>query len=267
MPETGPPVAVLDTGRLEWLASTVARRAADFVRAQRGQAIRLDPKSSPTDAVTQTDLDAERLIRTALVEATPDAGFVGEEGGATGHGARLQWIIDPLDGTVNFVYHLPIVAVSVAAAVDGDVVAGAVTDVLSGETFSAAVGRGARVDGRPIYVSGCDALAQALVTTGFSYRAAIRARQGGVLHRVLPQVRDVRCFGSAALALCWVGAGRVDAYFERDIKVWDHAAGELVAREGGAATELSCPENDGLVLATTPAVFEPLRALVASDAA
>lgn len=265
-PHRGPPVSVPDAGDLEELAGDVARRAATFVRTQRGHAVGLDAKSSPTDVVTQTDLDAERLIRSALAEATPEAGFVGEESSATGPGARLQWVVDPLDGTVNFLYHLPVVAVSVAAAVDGAVVAGAVTDVVTGETFSAAAGRGARLDGRTIGVSGCDTLAQALVTTGFSYQAAIRDRQGGIVHRVLPNVRDIRCFGSAALQLCWVGAGRVDAYYERDIKVWDHAAGELVAREGGALTELSCPENDGLVMASTPAVFEALRVLLGDGA-
>jgi len=259
---SAPPDAVV----LEAHAADVCRRAAALIRDQLGRAVGLETKSSPTDAVTQTDLDAEGLIRHALAEATPGAGFLGEEGGGSDHGARLRWVVDPLDGTVNFVYGLPVMAVSIAAAVDGDVVAGAVTDVVGRETFSAAAGRGARVDGRAIHVSDCATLAGALVVTGFSYRATVRARQGEVVGRLLPQIRDIRCFGSAALQLCWVGAGRVDAYFERDIKVWDHAAGELIAREGGARTELSCPENDGLVMAATPGVFDALRNVVGSTA-
>ena len=251
-----------DPVRLATLAITAARAAADLIRTHRGRAVDVGAKSSPTDVVTQTDLDAEQFIRDVLGRATPAAGFVGEEGGATAAGAHLQWVVDPLDGTVNFLYDLPVVAVSVAAAVDGEVVAGAVADVVHGDTFSAAAGHGARVGDAPVGVSSCATLAQALVTTGFSYRAATRARQGDVVQRLLPAVRDVRCFGSAALQLCWVGSGRVDAYFERDTKVWDHAAGALIAREAGATTELPCPENAGLVIAATPAVFDDLRHLV-----
>jgi myo-inositol-1(or 4)-monophosphatase len=177
-------------------------------------------------------------------------------------GGRLQWVVDPLDGTVNFLYSLPVMAVSVAAALDGQVVAGAVVDVLRDETFSAGMGLGARVDGRRIDVSDCPSLARALVLTGFSYRADIRGHQGNVVQALLPAARDIRCFGSAALQLCWIGAGRADAYFERDIKVWDYAAGALIAREAGAVTELPCPENDDLVIAATPAVFDDLRTVV-----
>ena len=221
-------------------------------------------KSSPTDIVTQTDIDSERLIRERLTAATPEAGFVGEEGGASGQGRRLQWVIDPLDGTVNFWYQLPVLAVSIAAAVDGVVVAGAVVDVMSGETFSAARQRGSRLDGEPIHASSCDALSVALVTTGFSYQSKTRVAQGALVARLLPRVRDIRCFGSAALQLCWVGGGRSDGHFERDIKIWDYSAGALVAAEAGATVELPCPENGGLVIAATPAVFEPLRRLVES---
>jgi myo-inositol-1(or 4)-monophosphatase len=171
-------------------------------------------------------------------------------------------VVDPLDGTVNFLYSLPVIGVSVAAALDGEVVAGAVVDVLSDESFSASAGQGARLGGGPIGISQCQSLAQALVMTGFSYRADIRSRQGNIVRSLLPAVRDIRCFGSAALQLCWVGAGRADAYFERDIKVWDYAAGALIAREAGAVTELPCPENDGLVIAAPPAVFDALRTAV-----
>ena len=247
---------------LERLAVAVAEESAAVIRERLGRERSLGAKSSPTDVVTQTDLDAEALIRSRLAVATPNAGFIGEESAATMSSARLQWIVDPLDGTVNFLYGLPVVAVSVGAALDGRVVAGAVVDVLTGETFSATDGQGARLAGQPIHVSRCATLDQALVTTGFSYRAHVRKLQADVVHRLLPAARDIRCFGSAALQLCWVGAGRVDAYFERDTKIWDYAAAALVAGEAGAVTELPCPENDGLVIAAPPAVFMELRDLV-----
>jgi myo-inositol-1(or 4)-monophosphatase len=174
----------------------------------------------------------------------------------------LQWIIDPLDGTINFLYGLPLFAVSVAAAVDGGVVAGAVVDVLHDEVFSACVGGGARRNGMPISVSDCTSLPDALVTTGFSYQADLRAVQGEVAQRLLPLARDLRCFGSAALELCWVGCGRVDGYFQRDTEIWDRAAGALIAEEAGASIELPCPENDDLVIAACPGVFDDLRAVV-----
>ena len=231
-----PKGAAIDAAELERHAIGIAQRGADLVRTRLGGAVSLRAKSSPTDVVTQTDLDVEMLIRRSLLEVTPDAGIIGEEEGARSSSATLQWIVDPLDGTVNFLYGLPVCAVSIAAARDGAVIAGAVADVLRGEMFSACAGGGARLDGRPIAARDGASLADALVTTGFSYRAEMRERQGRVFQRLLPNVRDIRCFGSAALQLCWVGAGRVDAYFERDTKLWDYAAGALVAREAGAQT-------------------------------
>jgi myo-inositol-1(or 4)-monophosphatase len=174
----------------------------------------------------------------------------------------VQWVIDPLDGTVNFLYGVPIFSVSIAAAVDGELVAGAVVDVLRGELFSAHLGGGARRDGEPIAVSSCSSLPDALVTTGFSYRADLRALQGEVAHRLLSRARDLRCFGSAALELCWVACARVDGYFQRDTEIWDRAAGALIAAEAGARIELPCPENDDLVIASSPGIFEELRGVV-----
>lgn len=247
---------------LEQVAIDAARVGADVVRLRRPDRSQHATKSSPTDLVTPTDRESERLIRRHLIEATPGAGFVGEESGATGASARLQWIVDPLDGTVNFWYGLPVLAVSVAAALDGTVVAGAVADIAGGAVYSATRRGGSRCDGEPVDVSACEELPRALVTTGFGYDARVRADQGGVVARLLPRVRDIRCFGSAALQLCWVGCGRTDAHFERAIKIWDYAAGALIAAEGGATVELPCPENDDLVIAATTAVFEPLRDLV-----
>jgi myo-inositol-1(or 4)-monophosphatase len=251
---------------LERIASTTARAAAAVVVAAYGQPRPIGLKSSPTDVVTQTDLVAEELVRRLLLEATPAAGILGEEGGKTEPGARLQWVIDPLDGTINFLYGVPLFAVSVAAAVDGAIVAGAVIDVLHDELFSAHLGGGARRNGEPISVSPCSSLADALVTTGFSYRAELRAVQGEVAYRLLSRARDLRCFGSAALELCWVACARADAYFQRDTEIWDRAAGALIADQAGARTELPCPENDGLVIASGPGVFEDLRAVVQATA-
>jgi myo-inositol-1(or 4)-monophosphatase len=264
---------VLDRGvppvpaKLERVASATARAAAALVGAGYGQPQQVRQKSSPTDDVTQTDVRAEELIRRLLHAATPEAGVIGEEGGSTATGARLQWVIDPLDGTVNFRYGVPLFAVSIAAALDGEVVAGAVIDVLRDDLFSAHLGGGARRNGEPIAVSACTSLPDALLATGFSYQAEVRDLQGEVAHRVLSRARDLRCFGSAALELCWVACGRVDGYFQRDTEVWDRAAGALIAAEAGACTELPCPENEDLVIAAAPGVFDDLWAAVQFAAA
>jgi myo-inositol-1(or 4)-monophosphatase len=249
-------------GELERIASDAARAAARVVTSAYGRPRAVGRKTSPTDVVTQTDLRAEDLVRRHLQEATPHAGLLGEEGGTSAPGARVQWVIDPLDGTINFLYGVPLFAVSIAASVDGEIVAGAVIDVLRDELFSAHLGGGARCDDAPIEVSGCRSLPDALVATGFSYQAALRDRQGEVAHRVLPRARDLRCFGSAALELCWVACARIDAYFQRDTEIWDRAAGALIAAEAGARTVLPCPENDDLVIAASPGVFDDLWAVV-----
>jgi myo-inositol-1(or 4)-monophosphatase len=243
---------------LESIAGEAARAAAAMITRTYGNPDPVGRKSSPTDVVTETDLRAEELVRRLLNEATPRAGVLAEEGGTSGAEARLQWVIDPLDGTINFLYGVPVFAVSIAAAIDGEVVAGAVVDVLRDELFSACTGGGARRDGAPIVVSGCEALPDALVATGFSYQASVRAEQGEVAQRLLSQARDVRCFGSAALELCWVACGRLDGYYQRDTEVWDRAAGALIAEEAGARVELPCPENDDLVIAATGGVFDEL---------
>jgi myo-inositol-1(or 4)-monophosphatase len=256
------PGAAPTPAELERVAAAIARSAAALVAATYGRPETIGRKTSPTDVVTETDVRAEELIRRLLREATPDAGVLGEEGEATAPDARLQWVIDPLDGTVNFLYSVPLFAVSIAAALDGDIVAGAVMDVLHDELFSAHVGGGARLDAEPIAVSSCSSLPDALVTTGFSYHAELRDLQGEVAHRVLSRARDLRCFGSTALELCWVACARADAYFQRGTEIWDRAAGALIAAEAGARTELPCPENDDLVISAAPGVFDDLWAVV-----
>ncbi len=246
---------------LEVIAIAVAQQAAAIVTRAFGTASSIGTKSSDTDVVTQTDLDSEALLRDLLEAATPGCGIIGEEGGSTRLSHRLQWVIDPLDGTVNFLYGVPVCAVSVAAAFDGEFVAGAVVDCVRNETFSASAGRGARCNGLPIRGSTCDRLAGALVTTGFSYTARQRALQAKTVERILPAARDIRCFGSAALQLCWAASGRVDVYFERDTKIWDWAAGALIAAEAGLAVDLPCPENESLLLAAPKALLGELREL------
>jgi myo-inositol-1(or 4)-monophosphatase len=246
---------------LERIAIVAAEAAAVIVRNGYGSAQAVGTKSSATDVVTQTDIDSERRIVEMLELATPHCGIIGEESGARRETSRLQWIIDPLDGTVNFLYGIPVFSVSIAAAVDGAFVAGAVVDVMREETFAARLGGGARMNGVSIHVSSCDDMSRALILTGFSYTARLRALQGYLVRGLLPFVRDIRCFGSAAIEMCWVANGRSEAYFERDTKIWDWAAGSLIAEEAGAVLELPCPENDGLVLAAPPALIEQVRAL------
>jgi myo-inositol-1(or 4)-monophosphatase len=259
--------AAPEPAELETIAAHTARAAAALVTSGYGSPEPVGRKSSPTDVVTQTDLHAEDLVRRLLKEQTPAAGILGEEGGTTAPAARVQWVIDPLDGTINFLYGVPLFAVSIAAAVDGEVVAGAVVDVLRDELFAAHQGGGARRNGEPISVSACASLPDALIATGFSYRAELRSVQGEVAQRLLSRARDLRCFGSAALELCWVACARLDGYFQRDTEIWDRAAGALIAEEAGARVELPCPENDDLVLAAADGVFDDLWAAVQFAAA
>ncbi len=259
MPERG---AAPGPAELERIAAGAARAAASLVTGAYGRPDPVACKSSPTDVVTRTDLHAEDLIRRLLREQTPAAGVLGEERGKAAPGASLQWVIDPLDGTVNFVHGVPLFAVSIAAELDGEVVAGAVVDVLRDELFSAQLGGGARCNGASIAVSSCASLPDALVGTGFSYRAEVRASEGEVAHRLLSRAGDLRCFGSAALELCWVACARLDGYFQRDTEIWDRAAGALIAQEAGARVELPSPENDDLTMAAAHGVFDDLRAAV-----
>jgi myo-inositol-1(or 4)-monophosphatase len=258
---------VPEPAELERIAADVAHAAAEVVTSAHGSPHPVGRKSSPTDVVTQTDLRAEDLVRRLLRAQTPTAGVLGEERKKTAPGALLQWVIDPLDGTINFLYGVPIFAVSIAAALDGEIVAGAVVDVLRNELFSAHLGGGARRDGELIFVSSCESLPEALVATGFSYQAEVRSLQGEVVQRLLSRARDLRCFGSAALELCWVACARLDGYFQRDTEIWDRAAGALIAREAGARVELPCPENDDLVIAAAGGVFDDLWAAVQFAAA
>lgn len=243
-------------------ASTVARSAAGRIREASATARSYSTKSSPTDVVTQTDLAVEEHIRSELEALVPGSSFIGEEF-ADVHGSNgVGWVIDPLDGTVNFLYGLPIVSVSVAATTNGSIVAGVVVDVFGDEVFSASIHGGATLDGRPITVNGTSELGQSLLATGFSYDSATRASQAERLATLMGRVSNLRCLGSAALHLCAVATGRVDGYFETDLKQWDYAAGALVAREAGAVVDLPSPENGDMLVATAPGIYEALSGLI-----
>lgn len=245
------------------VAIEVAELAASLVRQSVGRAAAAGTKSSPTDVVTATDVESEALIRRELLDRCPGSAIVGEELDDE-HGANaVSWIVDPIDGTVNFLYDLPVVSVSIAARVGDTTVAGAVVDIVRNETFSAALASGAHQNGVAIHARETPSLEHALIGTGFSYSSERRAQQSNILNRLLPASRDIRCMGSAALNLCWVGCGRLDAYYEHDTKLYDYAAGDLIAREAGALVELPAANAEGLSLAAGPTVFDHLRSIVA----
>ncbi|WP_308211737.1 inositol monophosphatase family protein [Actinoallomurus soli] len=226
-------------------------------------------KSSSTDVVTEMDKASERLIVDRIRAARPGDAFLGEEGGETGGSSGVRWIIDPIDGTVNYLYDLPDWAVSIAAEVDGEVVVGVVAAPARGELYTAARGRGShlvRADGstRRLRCNTGVSLDQALVATGFGYAAERRARQAETLRQVLPRVRDIRRGGSAAVDLCSVAAGRVDAYYEQGPHLWDFAAGGLIVQEaGGSVGGLNGrPPSVDLTMAAAPDLFGPLHDLL-----
>jgi myo-inositol-1(or 4)-monophosphatase len=224
------------TFELERLAIELAEGAAGLVRTRTGSGLRIGAKSSATDLVTEVDRAAEEWLVEQLMARRPQDAVLGEEGGGRAGTSGVRWVLDPIDGTVNFVLGLPAYAVSVAAEVNGQIVAGAVANPATGETFHARFGGGAFLAGDRLTGPRDVPLARAVVGTGFGYDAARRARQGAVVAVLLPQVGDIRRLGAAALDLCFLGAGRLDAYFEAGLNMWDHAAGGLVAMEAGCVT-------------------------------
>jgi myo-inositol-1(or 4)-monophosphatase len=227
--------------RLEHELLAVAWRAArsggELLRAGRHDELQVATKTSRTDVVTQMDTASERLIAETILSARPDDGLLGEEGSERSGTSGVRWVIDPLDGTVNYLYGLPSWAVSIAAEVDGSVVVGVVDIPVLGETFLGVRGQGARwVTDRTVRTpqpNAPDRLGQCLVATGFSYYESRRVAQSRTLTQVLPTVRDIRRAGVAAVDLCWTAAGLVDCYYERGLNPWDLAAGALVAAESG----------------------------------
>jgi len=240
----------------------------------------IDTKSSPTDVVTEMDRRSEALITERVRAVRPGDTILGEEGGqsqgghdldAAGDQARVRWVVDPLDGTVNYLYGLPDWAVSIAAEVDGTILAGVVEVPSFGERFTAVAGRGAWLhrDGDPqaaiqLRCNSGVPLGQALVGTGFGYDSARRRVQGEVVAALLPHVRDIRRGGSAAVDLCSVAAGRMDAFFERGLNYWDYAAGGLIAREAGALVGglSGRPESTSMTVAAGRELFGALAAFL-----
>lgn len=238
----------------------LAVTAADLVvprlrEVQRARTTNAGTKSSPTDMVTEFDRWSEATIVAAITAARPDDGFIGEEGASSPGTSGVVWLIDPIDGTTNFVYDIPGSAVSIAARVDGTEAIGLVHDLVRDERFTAMAGCGATVDGVAISASGHAELATALVATGFSYDADRRRGQAETLVDLLPRIRDIRRSGGAAVDLCSVACGRADAYYEVGLNPWDWAAGSLIAREAGAI--VSMPTDDAApIAASAPALAD-----------
>ena len=261
---------------LRGVAEQVAAEAAEFVLRRRAEirgarsgpsAIDVRAKSSPTDPVTIADTETEQWIRTRLAQLRPGEAILGEEaGGAVGDPGTVRWVVDPIDGTVNFVYGIPAYAVSIAAQLDGRSLAGAVADVVSGDVYSAGVGLGAHVVAsgirRPLRCSEVSDLSMALLGTGFGYESHRRGAQAALLAQMLPVIRDVRRIGSAALDVCMVASGRLDAHYEHGLNVWDWAAAALIAAEAGAVLILPGPNEagaaGGLLVAAAPGVARQL---------
>lgn len=238
---TAPDASVPSSAELLDLAREIAVRAGSFALEARRAGVEVAAtKSTPTDIVTAVDRDTEALIRELILEARPDDGILGEEEATRVGTSGLDWIVDPIDGTVNFLYGVPAWAVSIAV-VEGPAspeswtpIAGVVVNPVTGELFEATAGGGARLNGESLHVNEGVAVDRALVGTGFSYSSERRREQAEVLTRLLPRVRDARRMGAASLDLCSVAAGRLDAYYEIGLHPWDHAAGALIAREAGA---------------------------------
>lgn len=260
-----PPDASSD--ELEALAVHVAREAGELLLARFGGPARgVASKTSDTDMVSDSDRDAEALIVQSILRERPHDGILGEEHGERTGTSGVRWIVDPLDGTTNYLYGVPQWCVSIAAEDSEGVAVGVVHDPCRSETFSAARAGGSRLNGEPIRVNACGDLAVALVATGFGYDAVERAAQGALAARVLPRARDIRRFGAAALDLAWVACGRVDAYYEgyeAPMNAWDVAAGLLLVREAGGSTAIL---SNGIALASTSGIFEELAALLLEGA-
>jgi len=244
--------------------TTAAAAAAVLVDGLDRARTTVETKTTGTDMVTEMDKAAERLIVDSILAARPGDSILGEEGtdrpGTTG----VRWIVDPIDGTTNYLYAHAGFAVSIAAEVDGIIEVGVVHDPLHREVFTAIRGDGAQRNGIPISASTETRLGHALIATGFSYEPERRRRQAAVLLEVLPLIRDIRRMGAASVDLCSVACGRVDGYYERGLQPWDYAAGALIAREAGAlVSSLDGEEPDfGFCLAAPAAIAEQLRPLL-----
>ncbi len=242
------------------LAGDLAAEAAGLSLERLGEPrSRVRTKSSATDMVSEVDEACERLIVDGIRRERPGDGVLSEEGASAETTTGVRWVVDPIDGTTNYLYGHPGYGISIAVEVDGETAVGVVHDPLHGDRFTAVRGGEATRNGEPIRVSDETELGSALVATGFAYTAAERVAQAEVLAGVIGSIRDVRRMGAAAVDLCSVACGRVDGYYERGLKRWDLAAGSLIAATAGArVSEL----DDGTVIAAAPGVYDALRAAV-----
>jgi myo-inositol-1(or 4)-monophosphatase len=257
-------VAEVDEQELLSVAREAAHAAADGLRRRFGQSAEgVRSKSTPTDLASEADLEAEAVIRKLLGERRPDDAILGEEEGASGEG-ELRWVVDPIDGTINFLFGIPAFAVSVACEDEAGGVVGVVLDPIREECFEATRSGPPLLNGTEISGSTRTELATAMVATGFGYDSQVRVRQAAVVARVLPRARDIRRFGAAALDLAWCACGRWDAYYERGIKPWDVAAGALICRRAGLEVrELPATDEDDAGLVVAPGgIVEELYELV-----
>jgi myo-inositol-1(or 4)-monophosphatase len=261
VPVSAPPP---DERALLRIAVAAAEAAAAELRPRFGaRAAGVRAKSTATDLVSDADVAAERAVRALLARERPVDAILGEEEGESGEG-ELRWIVDPLDGTVNFLFGIPLFGVSIACEDAAGTLAGVMLDPLRGECFAATRSGRATLNGEPIRGSARSELAQALVATGFGYDAAVRARQAAVAARVLPAARDIRRGGAAALDLAWTACGRFDAYYERGVKHWDTAAGALICRRAGLTVRAlgAGAEDPAGILVAPEGLVDQLLALV-----
>lgn len=254
------------------LAAQIAREAGELAAVRRAEGVTLAAtKSSMADIVTDADREVEALIRRRLGEARPRDGFLGEESEPQEGESGITWVVDPIDGTVNYAYGIPAYAVSIAAVrgtpVPGewDALAGAVFAPAAGELFTAARGHGAWLAGRRLAVTD-DTPAGALLATGFGYDPTTHDGDLATVRAVMPIARDLRRAGAASLDLAYVAAGRLDGYFERGLKPWDFAAGELLVREaGGVVSRIDQDSVRPMLIAAGTQVHERLRAILATS--
>ena len=255
---------VVDHTALRDLALDIARAVGPEIGRRAGRVDVLSTKSTATDLVTEVDRWSEAEIVSRILDARPGDSILGEEGTGVAGTSDVRWVVDPIDGTTNFVYGHPGFSVSIGVEVDNEPVAGVVLDPLLGDVFAAAVGHGTTRNGRLVQVSGTTDLTTALVATGFSYDPGRRERQAEVLVGLLPEIRDIRRMGGAAIDLASVSCGRVDAYFEQGLNPWDCAAGTvLVSEAGGRITDLEGRPNPGeMTVAAPAAIHGPLLDLL-----
>jgi len=268
----GPLEEVLGLHSLLPLAWSAAEGAGRILLLERPIDLRAKTKSSPTDAVTQMDTRSEHYLVQALLGSRPDDGLLGEEGGERPGSSGVRWVVDPLDGTVNYLYRLPMWGVSIAAEVDGVVQVGVVITPAFGEGYLAVRGQGAWhvAEGRAtgLQVEDLTDLSMALVTTGFGYQRHQRQRQGAVVSSLLPQIRDLRRSGCAVIDFCWLARGRSDAFYESGLNPWDLAAGALIAAEAGVRVREIGGRGDrpATLVAAKPGIADQLcAALTAAD--